>query len=221
MIIGIVGFAGSGKGTVADILCEEHNFTKISFADSLKDAVSSIFMWERHLLEGDTEESRAFREKKDYFWSDVFGYEVTPRLMLQKFGTEAGRDQIHQDIWVRSIERRINHMMVNEFKDHFVIPDVRFPNEMKSIRDMGGSIVRIIRGSLPVWYNTALEHNTKGVFKMYEDYPDVHVSEWSWIGENAEYQIDNNHDLNMLKADVSHMLKVLTGPKKSDITRAA
>lgn len=63
MLIGVVGFAGSGKGTVADILVRDHGFKKLSFADALKDAVATIFGWERHLLEGDTDESREFAKR--------------------------------------------------------------------------------------------------------------------------------------------------------------
>ena len=43
MIIGLCGFAGSGKGTLADILVENHGFRKISFATKLKDTASVIF----------------------------------------------------------------------------------------------------------------------------------------------------------------------------------
>lgn len=62
MIVGICGLIGSGKGTVADMLVGEFGFTKISFADSLKDAVAAVFGWPRNLLEGDTDESRSWRE---------------------------------------------------------------------------------------------------------------------------------------------------------------
>ena len=65
MIIGICGLIGSGKGTVADILVEEHKFEKISFADKLKDGVATVFNWDRSMLEGDTKESREWREKVD------------------------------------------------------------------------------------------------------------------------------------------------------------
>ena len=58
MIIGVVGFIGSGKGTVADILQNDYGYQKISFADSLKDTVASVFSWPRELLEGDTDVSR-------------------------------------------------------------------------------------------------------------------------------------------------------------------
>ena len=58
MIIGICGLIGSGKGTVGDILVEQ-GFKKVSFADKLKDGVSTIFGWDRELLEGDTDICRA------------------------------------------------------------------------------------------------------------------------------------------------------------------
>ena len=58
MIIGICGLIGCGKGTVGDILVENHGFTKLSFADKLKDGVATVFNWDRQMLEGDTVESR-------------------------------------------------------------------------------------------------------------------------------------------------------------------
>ena len=51
MIIGLVGFIGSGKGTIADLLVERHGFFKESFANSVKDACSLIFGWDRAMLE--------------------------------------------------------------------------------------------------------------------------------------------------------------------------
>jgi uridine kinase len=55
MLIGVVGLIGSGKGTVSDRLVERHGYQKDSFAKSLKDAVASMFNWDRALLEGDTD----------------------------------------------------------------------------------------------------------------------------------------------------------------------
>ena len=51
MIIGLVGFIGAGKGTVADLLVERHDFTKESYANSVKDACATIFGWDRAMLE--------------------------------------------------------------------------------------------------------------------------------------------------------------------------
>lgn len=205
MIIGIVGFAGSGKGTVGDILIRDYDFHRLSFADGVKDAVAAIFGWPRHLLEGDTSESRDFREAPDAWWSKKFGYEVTPRFMLQKMGTEAGRDVFHDQVWVHALARK-----AEQYKN-VVIPDVRFPNEIDYIKDAGGFVIRVVRGKEPKWFNTALEHNMKGIHKMHEKYPDVHFSEWAWIGNLFDYVIPNNGSLIMLDSDVKHMLKVFTG----------
>jgi Tfp pilus assembly pilus retraction ATPase PilT len=60
-IIAIAGFIGSGKDTAAEYLINNHNFTKLSFAGSLKDAVAVVFGWNRVLLEGETLESRQWR----------------------------------------------------------------------------------------------------------------------------------------------------------------
>ena len=69
MLIGVVGLISSGKGTVSDRLVEKHGYQKDSFAKSLKDAVASMFNWDRAMLEGDTESSRHWREQPDPFWS--------------------------------------------------------------------------------------------------------------------------------------------------------
>lgn len=213
MIIGVVGFLGSGKGTVADILVETYDFKKISFADTVKDAVAAIFGWPRYLLEGDTDESRAFRESKDVFWSARFGYDVTPRYMLQLMGTEAGRDVFHKELWIHALEKRVKNILEEDEHSEFVIPDVRFPNEMAFIRDMGGFIVRVKRGPEPEWFDHALHDNAyKSNEKMGNYYPNVHYSEWAWIGEKFDYEISNNGSLGMLEADVNHLLKIFTGP---------
>lgn len=220
MIIGIVGFAGSGKGTVGDILVEKYDFCKLSFADAVKDSTSAIFGWQRHLLEGDTDESRKFRETKDDFWSARFGYDVTPRYMLQLMGTEAGREVFHDDLWIHTVERRIQYKREWELEEDFVIPDVRFPNEIEAIRKWGGVVVRVVRGAEPEWYETALRANQEKNTDLMIDYA-IHYSEWAWIGQQFNYQISNNGTLIMLEADVDHMIKVFTGPIKSDTIIAA
>ncbi len=213
MIIGLVGFAGSGKGTVADSLVRHHQYYKFAFADALKDAVASIFVWPRQLLEGDTNASRSFREKPDVWWSSKFGYEVTPRLMLQRVGTEAFRNNIHDDIWIHTLFRRIQG-----YTD-VVISDVRFPNEIKFIKENGGIIVRVKRGDEPVWWDDALIENTQRQIKlspMTKKYPDVHPSEWKWIGTQADYIIENNGTVDDLKKNVATMLTTLEKQSKSE-----
>lgn len=211
MLIGIVGFAGSGKGAVSDILVQKHNFTKISFADSVKDAISTIFGWSRNLLEGDTKESRNFRETKDEWWSNKLGYDVTPRHMLQLMGTEAGRSVFHNDIWIHVAAKRCENV------ENVVIPDTRFQNEIDFIRNAGGFIVRVTRDKDPGWFETARKHNREGILEMHLKYPNVHVSEWSWIGNQFDYHIDNKGSMIVLESEINHLLRVFTGPINFDI----
>ena len=108
MIIGICGFAGSGKNTAADYLVDRYKFKQQSYAASLKDAASSIFNWDRNLLEGKTNESREWRETVDTWWAARLGWpDLTPRKVLQQFGTNVCRDHFHQDIWVSSLENKL------------------------------------------------------------------------------------------------------------------
>ena len=205
MIIGLLGFAGSGKGTAADILVSK-GFKKESFADPVKDAVAAIFGWERSLLEGDTDESRLFRETKDEWWSKRFNYDVTPRYMLQLMGTEAGREVFHDGLWIHSMEQRV------EKNENTVIADVRFANECDFIRSKGGFIVRVVRGKEPKWYDAALKTNKNASDDMKENFPDIHPSEWAWIGQKLDYLLDNNGSVIMLEGGIKHMLKCFKGP---------
>lgn len=211
MLIGVIGFAGSGKGTISDILCQDHDFIKLAFADSVKDATAVVFGWPRHLLEGDTDESRNFREKTDDFWSARLGRNVTPRWALQIMGTEAGRNTFHESIWIYATEAKMNKIK------NVVLADVRFPNEIKFIRDKGGFIVRVVRGDDPEWYSTAYDHMKNDKYDMHIKYPNVHVSEWAWIGTDFDYVIYNNGPKSELEANIKYMLKTFTGPRTSAI----
>ena len=193
MIIGISGLIGSGKGTVGDILVEQ-GFTKVSFADKLKDGVATIFGWNRAMLEGDTDESRNWREQPDDFWTQETGRNITPRIVLQEFGTECMRDGFDDSIWVSLLKKQ----MLDNPGD-YVIPDVRFRNEQDMIRDLGGEIWRVQRGDVPEWYGCAMLDNTTGSNLM-ESY-DVHVSEYKWIDMNNKFNttIYNNSTLEQLK----------------------
>jgi hypothetical protein len=183
MIIGLLGFISSGKGTAGEILTEI-SFTPLSFAGSLKDSVSAIFGWPRNLLEGDTEESRDFRETVDLFWSKKFGKEVTPRYILQIFGTEVCRNNLLDNIWVDSLERKIYE------HNNVVITDVRFDNEIDFIKSLGGVLIQIDRKETrPDWF-----HSIADLKKLEE--LQIHPSEYVWYGnDKIDYIIDNDSDL--------------------------
>lgn len=211
MLIGFVGLIGSGKGTAADILVEKHGFIKESFANSVKDAVSTIFGWDRALLEGDTIHSRKWREAPDAWWSNKMGKPFSPRQALQLMGTEAGRDTFHEDLWIYSLERRMNP------NKNYVIADVRFPNEIKMIQDLGGKVFRLRRGPEPEWFRFAHRQNTTPEDQhwliedreelMEQKYPEVHFSEWAWIGYNLTGSISNDSDITTLEKTISGIVK--------------
>lgn len=194
MLIGICGLIGSGKDTVAQNLIDNHNFVKISFADKLKDAVASMFSWDRDLLDGKTDKSRAWREQVDQYWTQETGREITPRLVLQEFGTECMREGFYDGIWVSLTKKHI----IDNPNTHFVIPDVRFPNEAKMLYEVGGQVWRVKRGQDPIW------------FRIYQDVgvepKDVHASEWAWAHTKFTHTIDNNGTLLDLKNQVQDHL---------------
>lgn len=187
MIIGVCGLIGSGKGTVSDILVEDFGFTKLSFADSLKDAVAAVFSWDRQLLEGATDESRQWREQVDPWWADRLKMpELTPRLVLQLWGTEVCRAGFHQDIWIASLERKI------EKDRNYVIPDTRFPNEINLIKIIGGEIWCVKRGPDPKWF---VQYQLGGSPPNY-----IHSSEWEWARSKFNKTLENSGTLEDLKS---------------------
>jgi len=117
MIIGITGLISSGKDTAADYLIRFHGFKKLSYAGTLKDCVASIFGWDREMLEGTTQSSREWREKIDPWWAKRLDMpHLTPRWVLQYWGTEVGRRTFHNDIWVASIENQLRQITDISYK---------------------------------------------------------------------------------------------------------
>src|SRR6478736_3251293 len=101
MIIGLSGYARSGKDEAAKVLVEEYGFTRIAFADKLRD----------FLLAVDPIVGVDFFEHEVYRLSDIImefgwdGYKETIdadeiRMLLQRLGTEAGRQVLWDSIWI-------------------------------------------------------------------------------------------------------------------------
>jgi len=195
MIIAICGLQGSGKDTVGSYLINKYGFTKLSFAGILKDIVAILFGWDREMLEGATKESREWREQIDPWWSEkLLISNLTPRYVLQFFGTDLFRNHFHPDIWVISVERQLSKY------SNCVITDCRFPNEIEMLQSYGAKIIKITRGILPEWY------------QLYEsgeiDKPDsIHPSEYLWIKTKFDYQIENNSTINDLENYIDLIMK--------------
>jgi len=208
MIVGFVGFIGSGKDTAADYLVNFHGFRRDSFANTLKDAVAAVFGWDRTLLEGRTTESREWRDQIDFWWSNRLGRQITPRWVLQYWGTEVLRNHFHDDIWIASLENKLR-----KTKDNIVISDVRFPNEIEAIHNAKGLVVRVKRGPDPDWYEDALNMNKGPVNlnwaishqKMSE--LKIHASETSWVGGNIDYTILNDTTIDDLFKQLKNLVE--------------
>lgn len=208
-IIAICGFIGSGKDTIADYLVNFHGYKRESFANSLKDAVSVVFGWDRELLEGRTKASREWREQRDEWWSARLGRDITPRYILQNWGTEVIRRGFHDDMWVASLENRLRNT-----KDDIVITDCRFPNEIKALKNIGAKVVRVKRGPEPAWYNAARDYN-KGMrsvgWALGRDELErhkVHASEYSWVGSKFDAVLENDGTVDELFQKIEQLLEV-------------
>lgn len=199
-VIGICGLIGHGKDTAAGFLIEE-GFQRVSFAGVLKDAVANIFSWDRILLEGNTSESRVWREQVDKWWSNRLGIpNFTPRYALQYIGTNVMRDHFNPDIWVAAAERKIS-----QIDNNVVISDCRFFNELDVIKRLGGITASVWRYDVPKWWDVAVTTNTTPEEEQYQIYdegnhmevtfPDIHPSEFSWAGWEFNHAINNKSTL--------------------------
>jgi hypothetical protein len=200
MIIGFVGFIGSGKDTAADYLVNFHEFRRDSFANTLKDAVAAVFGWDRTMLEGRTKQAREWREQVDPWWAERLNKpNLTPRWILQYWGTEVCRKAFHDDIWIASLESKLRNS-----KDNIVISDVRFPNEIKAIHNAGGKVIRIKRGPEPEWYDDAVNANAGDKYmgwsigKKKLETLKIHASETAWVGGNIDVTITNDGSIDEL-----------------------
>lgn len=154
MIIGISGKIGSGKDTVGRLIQEEINpdFKIKKFAYKIKQIVSLITGIPTDDLEKQGVKSSKLGPEWDWIYGPNVTRDVVPpemrdrarqytvRELLQRIGTEAMRDQIHTNVWVNALFADYNPL-----EDHWVITDVRFPNEVDAILQRGGRLIRIER----------------------------------------------------------------------------
>jgi hypothetical protein len=204
----VAGFKGSGKDTIGNILIKNHSFTKDSFAAPLKDALACIFCWDRELLEGNTPESREWRETVDLWWSTKLGISnFTPRWAMQHIGTDLFRRLFNNDIWLLSLERRF--ISTNNF---IVVTDCRFQNELALVRRLGGLLIQVNRGAEPSWWDIAVEANIQdagSAVEYLEKVLGVHASEYSWIGFDFDLIVENNASIDDLQFTIKRAIDSL------------
>jgi len=202
-IISLSGLIGSGKDTVSDYLVKEHGFLRASFADTLKDAVAAVFGWDRGMLEGKTPQARAEREKVDQWWATRLNMPaLTPRWVLQHWGTEVCRQGFSDEIWIASLEKKLMALT----NKNVVVSDSRFMNELAMLENIGATTVWVQRGELPQWWETAVDANTNPAAVGIMLAAGIHRSEWDWAAFSFDTIILNNGSLESLFETVDMLL---------------
>lgn len=131
MLLAFTGRAGSGKDTAAKVLIEKYGFVQVAFASPLKDAAKILFCLSDHQLHDPDG-----KETVDARWGQ------SPRQMLQILGTDLIRSA-YPDIFVRNARIRIQELL--DAGRSVVVTDVRFANESQLVKDLGGTVVKVVR----------------------------------------------------------------------------
>lgn len=138
-LIGLTGYAGTGKDTVRAILQAQHGFTGLAFADPIRAMLRELLT--SNGISDACMDDRALKEAV----IPLLG--VSYRQLAQTLGTEWGRS-LRSDFWLR-----VAGAYMADLEDaghtHFVISDVRFANEAAWVRQRGGLIWRVQRAQAP------------------------------------------------------------------------
>jgi len=144
VIIGLSGYARSGKDTVAELLVLNYGFKRLAFADGIREALLAL---NPILFDG----TRLNELVGTHGW-EVAKAKDEVRRLLQVMGTEVGRKLINEDVWVWLLFNKVNT------DERIIIPDVRFPNEARMIEQQGGEVWRINRHNHSAVNNHISEH---------------------------------------------------------------
>jgi dephospho-CoA kinase len=139
-LIGLSGYARSGKDTVADFLVANHGFTKVSFAQPMRDALYAL-----DPIVGEHEPVRLQSVIDKHGWdgykASEFGDEI--RALMQRLGTDVARKQWYEGFWVDlAIDKALELLDTGK---NVVFTDARFPNEAEMIKYYNGEVWRIER----------------------------------------------------------------------------
>ena len=134
MIVGLTGKAGTGKDTAGAALVAKLNFTRMAFADPIKEALNAMFGWPPANWDD--------REWKEH---PLTGLDISPRRLAQTLGTEWGRNLNHS-FWIVAAESRITQRLSTSTR--YVFTDVRFNNEAEWIQSQGGLVVELRRDGI-------------------------------------------------------------------------
>lgn len=135
--VGISGYARSGKDTVAAHLIESAGFTRMSFADPMREALVNLNPNITFVGLEDSVELKLAVER--FGWEALKSLAPEVRGLMQRMGTEVGREMFNEDFWVDAALDRA------EDGSKLVFSDVRYPNEANAIKKLGGKVYRVTR----------------------------------------------------------------------------
>lgn len=144
-LIGMIGKKRSGKDSVASTLVAEFGYSRVAFADPLREALLRLdpIIGRPALPDAPApvHDVRLSEVIAAIGWERAKDYVPEVRVLLQRFGTDAIR-AIDDDFWVRTTRQQIEALRAD---GPVVVTDVRFPNEADAIREAGGYLVRVTR----------------------------------------------------------------------------
>lgn len=199
--VAFLGFARAGKDTAAEVAVEEFGYERFAFADKLRDclyALNPTVAWVDHdvegktytHLDGSTEPLLKFTVAQPYetvqsvidehgwdgYKETVYGDEI--RGLLQRFGTEVGRELLSDTIWVDEVDKHTGPL---------AITDCRFDNEYDKLAGRGTIFVRVNRAGI-----TAVN---------------AHKSENDFSDRDVDFVVDNDGTLEEFKAKIRDILQ--------------
>ena len=171
-IVGIGGKLASGKDAVSDHLVKKHGWVKMGMSDALADALYvlnpyipvqsgtrkrvrflGIPLWKSR-----TKYSSQLGVKPYAELYDSLGYVEVKRVtevrrLLQKLGTEVGRNMISDSVWTDIMERKVKELAATGVPG-IIVTGIRFPNEIEAISEnLGGELWWVSRPSLAAGSN--------------------------------------------------------------------
>jgi hypothetical protein len=166
MIIGLAGYARSGKDEVAKILVKDYGYTRIAFADSIRE-----FLYE---VNPTIDTHYRLKPLVDAYGWDEVKRRGQVRELLQDTGLTA-RKLFGEDFWVQQALRKI------KYETRIVLPDVRFKNEMSIIRQLEGKVFRVMRDGVGPVNGHVSENN------LDDSYYEAHIPNNGTLEELEEY----------------------------------
>lgn len=182
MLIAFGGLKGSGKDTAAQVMVDEYGFTRLAFADALRDALLTLDPWIAYAGHGyGTLPLSELIQDAGWDWAKRNVTEV--RRLLQVFGTEVGRNLFSENVWVEQVIKKAPDLARSNTR--YVITDCRFDNEVKFVHDAYGYVVWIDRPNVQ---------------------SDGHASETTTVKDLSDYRISNVTTLEEFKEDIRFLM---------------